>query len=364
VTNSRLSSIGIKDIDADDAGSVFGLLHARWNPANNQSFSEYWTLGRWDGTTWIQSDARLGGSLEQIVAARGAVFASGDAWNPSTGERGLLWQWTDGRWDVVVRSVTNGIAYPPSIVESHGLVIARGAFAEIGGIKAWGLACFDGRSWRPWTDGLSLNPFYGFSNGDAAAIDGQVLTTYSGFVSGASVPLGYLMTRRGDLLSGPGVVAGPKDVRARPGQTVRLSVLSDDATSIQWQFGSTILDEGSAVGPMTFRGTRTPVLIVEGVNPIQYSNVAFSAVLSNACGQTITASARLLPAITCPADLSGRSGIADSAVELYDLLYFLDHFSASELGADMDDGSMTGVTDQTVDINDLLYFLAHFEAGC
>jgi hypothetical protein len=61
----------------------------------------------------------------------------------------------------------------------------------------------------------------------------------------------------------------------------------------------------------------------------------------------------------CPADLTG-----DLAVDINDLLSFLNAFEAGQSTADLDNGSSTGTPDGAVDINDLLFFLIHFEAGC
>lgn len=73
-----------------------------------------------------------------------------------------------------------------------------------------------------------------------------------------------------------------------------------------------------------------------------------------------------IQAPVCPADLDNGSGsgTSDGAVDINDLLYFLNQFESGGLGADLDNGSGSGTPDGGVDINDLLYFLAHFELGC
>ncbi|QQS08353.1 MAG: hypothetical protein IPK69_10160 [Phycisphaerales bacterium] len=68
----------------------------------------------------------------------------------------------------------------------------------------------------------------------------------------------------------------------------------------------------------------------------------------------------------CVADVDDGSGtgVADGAVTIDDLLYYLGLFQAGNAGADVDDGSETGVTDGAVTIDDLLYFVERFQAGC
>lgn len=68
----------------------------------------------------------------------------------------------------------------------------------------------------------------------------------------------------------------------------------------------------------------------------------------------------------CEADLDDGSeqGVADGAVTIDDLIFFLRAFEAGSLPADLDNGSMTGTHDDAVTIDDLLYFLIHFENGC
>ncbi|MGD9789499.1 MAG: GC-type dockerin domain-anchored protein [Phycisphaerales bacterium] len=68
----------------------------------------------------------------------------------------------------------------------------------------------------------------------------------------------------------------------------------------------------------------------------------------------------------CVADVDDGSGtgVADGAVTIDDLLYYLGLFQAGNAGADVDDGTGTGATDGAVTIDDLLYFVERFQAGC
>ena len=77
---------------------------------------------------------------------------------------------------------------------------------------------------------------------------------------------------------------------------------------------------------------------------------------------------RLLPS-ACIADVDNDGDFVngltrDGAVTIEDLLSFLVGFEASNVLADLDNGTSTGTPDNAVDISDLLYFLARFEAGC
>lgn len=73
-----------------------------------------------------------------------------------------------------------------------------------------------------------------------------------------------------------------------------------------------------------------------------------------------------IPTPSCPADLDNGSGtgVDDGAVEINDLLYFINKFELGNVAADLDNGSMNGTPDQAVTIDDLLFFLVHFEGGC
>ncbi len=63
-----------------------------------------------------------------------------------------------------------------------------------------------------------------------------------------------------------------------------------------------------------------------------------------------------------PADLdNGRGdGIPDGTVDLHDLVYFIERFSAGDLAADVDDGAGKGIPDGEVSTDDLLFFLAKY----
>lgn len=74
----------------------------------------------------------------------------------------------------------------------------------------------------------------------------------------------------------------------------------------------------------------------------------------------------LCEGVACCADLDDGSGLGvpDFAVDINDLLFFLDAFELGSLAADLDNGSSSCTPDSAVTIDDLLYFLARFEMGC
>lgn len=105
-------------------------------------------------------------------------------------------------------------------------------------------------------------------------------------------------------------------------------------------------------------------------------NVAF-AVIDSAGTHTFPATrpgsfdvywAKLIVAggAACAADIDdgSRTGTADGAVTIDDLIYFLIAFEDGALDADLDDGTRTNTPDGAVTIDDLIYFLIRFELGC
>jgi len=72
------------------------------------------------------------------------------------------------------------------------------------------------------------------------------------------------------------------------------------------------------------------------------------------------------PITTCPMDLDNGSGLghSDGAVNIDDLLFFLNKFEAGNSAVDLDNGTSTGTPNGAVDIDDLLFFLVNFENGC
>ncbi len=143
-----------------------------------------------------------------------------------------------------------------------------------------------------------------------------------------------------------------------------------------------VLTADRTLGPITLPGT-TPT---DGITTITWPIAANGALL----GKTVyfqwavtdpTAPdgiARSAPAAatffcgdigcptTCFADLDDGlgGGFPDGAVNIDDLLYYLQVFGEGSLDADLDDGSNLGTPDQAVTIDDLLFFIDRFSAGC
>jgi Metallo-peptidase family M12B Reprolysin-like len=80
----------------------------------------------------------------------------------------------------------------------------------------------------------------------------------------------------------------------------------------------------------------------------------------------VTIRHRICAATRCPADQDNGSGagLADGAVTIEDLLYFLTAFEGGNSRIDLDDGSGQGRPDGAVTIDDLLAYLIAFENGC
>lgn len=68
----------------------------------------------------------------------------------------------------------------------------------------------------------------------------------------------------------------------------------------------------------------------------------------------------------CEADLDdgNMDGHADGAVDINDLIYFVQAFAQGDNDADLDDGTGTGQRDHAIDISDMLFFIEHFQTGC
>jgi beta-lactamase class A len=66
-----------------------------------------------------------------------------------------------------------------------------------------------------------------------------------------------------------------------------------------------------------------------------------------------------------PADLDNgrKGGIPDGSVDVHDLLFFIERFTAGDLAADVDDGEGKGTPDGEVSTEDLLYYLTKYEEG-
>jgi hypothetical protein len=75
----------------------------------------------------------------------------------------------------------------------------------------------------------------------------------------------------------------------------------------------------------------------------------------------------LLSPSACPIDLANQDGepVADGAIDIADLIFFLAAFEAGAPDANIDDDGQDPLTpDGGVDVNDLISFLRRFEAGC
>lgn len=115
--------------------------------------------------------------------------------------------------------------------------------------------------------------------------------------------------------------------------------------------------------------------------PPQYANSTASGVWYDATRVCVVGTAYNLPLdrseavmwtrTHCPADLDNDANLSngatlDDAVDINDLIFFLQAFEAGSPFADLDNDSdpIQSETDGAITIEDLLYFLSLFEAGC
>lgn len=158
----------------------------------------------------------------------------------------------------------------------------------------------------------------------------------------------------------PSVTGHPSNRSALYGQNVSFTGAgSGTGLNYQWRKGTVNLPNIAR-----YQGVTSPTLTILGVTNTDAGQ--YNLVISNTCGSATTNSATLTATAPCPADVDDGSGSGqpDGAVEIADLVKYLQFFEAGDLRADKDDGSGAGNLDSAVEIADLLYFLVRFEAGC
>ena len=135
---------------------------------------------------------------------------------------------------------------------------------------------------------------------------------------------------------------------------------------------STIIRQQRMHLDLSMANSTDPIALESGYVPLEVDLPALRVDLANFDLACKTFQLRFVagPEVLCHADLDdGRGlGILDNAVDVSDLLYYLEKFEAGNVAADMIGGPCgcpdCFCPDGGVAIDDLLFFLRHFEAGC
>jgi hypothetical protein len=219
------------------------------------------------------------------------------------------------------------------------------------------------------TGSITLNAHTGNYNSGAifGMVGNEVLTNAPTHTIAGVGQFHVALSNQGAIA--PGTAAAAGQIRGSAVPLTNTGVLDFDL------FGSTTYDRIVTTGPITLGGTLTARLApgyAKGTGA--YLTIIQGASITGTFS-TYNLPERLTPVYSatqvrlldpCESDLDDGSntGHPDAAVNIDDLLFFLEAFEAGTLPADLDNGSMTGTHDQAVTIEDLLYFLVRFEMGC
>jgi Lamin Tail Domain/Domain of unknown function DUF11 len=114
----------------------------------------------------------------------------------------------------------------------------------------------------------------------------------------------------------------------------------------------------------TFRDDRAVLL-----NDAFYFVAELRMAAGYCAGNAKVADAVIRIPVACPADLDndgdfGNGGNPDLAVDISDLIFFLQGFEAGNMDLDNDGDPAICIPDGGTDVNDLLFFLSRFQNGC
>ena len=142
--------------------------------------------------------------------------------------------------------------------------------------------------------------------------------------------------------------------------TVGATTNGTGEVTYQWRRNSLSLSAANT----RLTGTTAALLTIDPLVTGDFGT--YTCVVSSPCGGATSTSVTLNVTARCPADRDDGtgSGRPNGAVEIDDLLHFLEQFEAGGAQADLDNGIGLGVPDGAVNIDDLLYFLQRYEGGC
>lgn len=202
----------------------------------------------------------------------------------------------------------------------------------------------------------------------AVNADGSVVVGFGRRSSGAYATEAFIWRQGWDEIQGLGGLPGAPPYSVASGVSADGAIVVGDGWDTDGDRTAFVWDEGNGMRRLS------DVLADMGVstNGIRLRR----AMAVSPDGRTIVGIAmtpdgqgkafRVYLGSACPADFDDgtRRGVADGAVGIDDLLYFIRLFELGNITGDLDDGSFQGVRDGAVTIEDLIYFLTRFEMGC
>lgn len=175
----------------------------------------------------------------------------------------------------------------------------------------------------------------------------------------------------------PAITVQPGVVRSRAGESKYFQVSVNNPGSpnllsfdFRWRKNGVPLADGPTGTGSTISGATSlssfygSFMYVNNATPQDAGQYDCVITGGNCANQSISQPGTFI--FVCPADLDDGRGthLADGAVTIDDLLYFLNVFEQGNVVADLDNGGGAGTPDGAVTVDDLLYFLVRFEAGC
>jgi hypothetical protein len=346
-------------------GAAGGVLVFGGQLQDGTASDELW---RWSGTDWsrVEASGPVPGPRSMHVMAfdteRGVAVLHGG--RGADGPRGDTWEWTGMQWrtfgtDEVAARSSHAMAYDS----------ARGVTVMVGGdrgdsLASWQVWEWNGIQWRQGSPG-AWRPPAGF--GRAMAFDS--LRNRAVLMGGIS---GMTLTAEawefGQPCSGPSWDVEPIARRLCGSDTTMVSVITGTTGPANFQWWK----DGSVIDPLVNPSAATGILLVQG--DAASVDGWYDCVISNDCGTTLSATARL-PVAWCVCSMADVCGGGpngdqpDGTVDGADFIAFMNGFasgtSAVRSQADIAGGGEFGdQPDGTVDGSDFIAFLNAFTTGC
>jgi len=345
-----------------------------------------------DESVLFDSIANTSEYINDAIVFQGRLYVAGQF--PGVSACANIACWDGAAW-LPVGSGSNGVV--KKLIEYNGEMYAAGSFSTMGGVPVYGLARWDGATWKQtnpaWTATLSINSLVVhkgrlavggfFRAGDAASetwnlayFDGAAWT-YLAKISGSGSGMVTGLASDGDSLFVTGAfiavngIPAVNFVRLGPARPPTITWISSDEIcpprgalellvmaegsgplSFQWQRETSpgvfesLADGPTAAGSLVV-GSADQRLLIAGIDPSGAG--PYRVVVSNACG---AAASQAVNVVVCAAD-ADRNGF----VNALDMDLFIEAFEIGLPVADIN-------RDQFVNGDDFDQFFVAFVAGC